>query len=879
MNSFCKTAFDSITFICVSGKDIMASAEHLKQGFKSALTIEGTKRLHRFILVSQTQLQVSSLSRRESETVSISWDDESQAQEEDAVLYQRGSLVSVIYADTYWMGLIENVSEEFGDFSIQLMHPGGNHSRIAGQRSRTPAGITAGSLVREAGHVLEPQQDRWSEKQDTCWNHSRIAGQRSRTRAGITAGSLVREAGHVLESQQDRWSEKQDTCWNHSRIAGQRSRTRAGITAGSLVREAGHVLESQQDRWSEKQDTCWNHSRIAGQRSRTRAGITAGSLVREAGHVLESQQDRWSEKQDTCWNHSRIAGQRSRTRAGITAGSLVREAGHVLESQQDRWSEKQDTCWNHSRIAGQRSRTRAGITAGSLVREAGHVLESQQDRCDDLITEQRQLPERCGLPPSPPLALPIQIMLLPLHKRFRYHFTGSRQTNVLSKPEWYLTQVLMWIGNHSDFLEEKVQPILLRAGSAIDARLQFSSGLLTLALEKLSCDASRLLYDDALFCHLVDEVLLFEKELRGTHAYPSSLPGALHILTEETIFQKWLTVERKFALEKMDSMLSSEAAWSSQYKDISDVDEMKAPDCAETFMTLLLVITDRYQNLPSPRCRLSFLALQKELVDDFRIRLTQVMKEESRTPLGPRYCAILNAVNYIAAVLADWADSVFFLQLQQAELELGAESPSWPLSPTQAGRLASLEGSVFDEMITLLERLRHDMMGRLVEFILREARERAKPYCRERWLSLPSQSDQAAMSLSSSACPMMLCLRDHMLQLQQMLCYPLFKSCWQALAERLDLFIYQDVILSNHFNEGGAAQLQFDMTRNLFPLFGHHCKRPENYFKQQGGSETNSPLDPNQPSPVATLNELGIFRLAPSDVEILLSLRTHWPGQ
>lgn len=40
------------------------------------------------------------------------------------------------------------------------------------------------------------------------------------------------------------------------------------------------------------------------------------------------------------------------------------------------------------------------------------------------------------------------------------------------------------------------------------------------------------------------------------------------------------------------------------------------------------------------------------------------------------------------------------------------------------------------------------------------------------------------------------------------------------------------IILANHFNEGGAAQLQFDMTRNLFPLFSHYCKRPENYFKQ-----------------------------------------------
>lgn len=32
-----------------------------------------------------------------------------------------------------------------------------------------------------------------------------------------------------------------------------------------------------------------------------------------------------------------------------------------------------------------------------------------------------------------PLCLPIQIMLLPLSKRFRYHFYGNRQTNSLSK--------------------------------------------------------------------------------------------------------------------------------------------------------------------------------------------------------------------------------------------------------------------------------------------------------------------------------------------------------------------------------------------------------------------------------------------------------------
>ncbi|ELW65587.1 RAD50-interacting protein 1 [Tupaia chinensis] len=457
------------------------------------------------------------------------------------------------------------------------------------------------------------------------------------------------------------------------------------------------------------------------------------------------------------------------------------------------------------------------------------ILKDKLTR-DELLTEPKQLPEKYSLPASPSVILPIQIMLAPLQKRFRYHFRGNRQTNVISKPEWYLAQVLMWIGNHTQFLDEKIQPILDKVGSLVNARLEFSRGLVMLILEKLATDIPCLLYDDNLFCHLVDEVLLFERELHSVHGYPDTFANCMHILSEETCFQRWLTVERKFALQKMDSMLSSEAAWVSQYKDITDVDEMKVPDCAETFMTLLLVITDRYKSLPTASRKLQFLELQKDLVDDFRIRLTQVMKEETRASLGFRYCAILNAVNYISTVLADWADNVFFLQLQQAALEVFAENNT--LSKLQLGQLASMESSVFDDMINLLERLKHDMLTRQVDHVFREVKDAAKLYKKERWLSLPSQSEQAVMSLSSSACPFLLTLRDRLLQLEQQLCFSLFKIFWQMLVEKLDVYIYQEVILANHFNEGGAAQLQFDMTRNLFPLFSHYCKRPENYFKQ-----------------------------------------------
>uniref|UniRef100_A0A8C2UYF8 RAD50-interacting protein 1 n=1 Tax=Chinchilla lanigera TaxID=34839 RepID=A0A8C2UYF8_CHILA len=509
---------------------------------------------------------------------------------------------------------------------------------------------------------------------------------------------------------------------------------------------------------------------------------------------------------------------------------------------------------------------------------------------DELLTEPEQLPEKYCLPASPAIILPIQVMLTPLQKRFRYHFRGNRQTNVISKPEWYLAQVLMWIGNHTQFLDEKIQPILDKAGSAVNARLEFSRGLMMLVLEKLASDIPCLLYDDNLFCHLVDEVLLFERELHSAHGYPGTFASCMHILSEETCFQRWLTVERKFALQKMDSMLSSEVAWVSQYKDITDVDEMKVPDCAETFMTLLLVITDRYKNLPMASRKLQFLELQKDLVDDFRIRLTQVMKEETRAPLGFRYCAILNAVNYILVVLADWADNVFFLQLQQAALEVLAESNT--LSKLQLGQLASMESSVFDDMVSLLERLKHDMLARQVDHAFREVKDAAKLYKKERWLSLPSQSEQAVMSLSSSACPFLLTLRDRLLQLEQQLCFSLFKMFWQMLVEKLDVYLYQEVILANHFNEGGAAQLQFDMTRNLFPLFSHYCKRPENYFKHV--KEACVVLNLNvgsalllkdvlqsasgQPPATAALNEVGIYKLAQRDVEILLNLRTNWPN-
>ena len=47
------------------------------------------------------------------------------------------------------------------------------------------------------------------------------------------------------------------------------------------------------------------------------------------------------------------------------------------------------------------------------------------------------------------------------------------QSLCLFQPEWYFTQVLSWIRDHMDFMETRIQPLLIEAGkSSIDAKVR-----------------------------------------------------------------------------------------------------------------------------------------------------------------------------------------------------------------------------------------------------------------------------------------------------------------------------------------------------------------------------------------------------------------------
>jgi len=133
----------------------------------------------------------------------------------------------------------------------------------------------------------------------------------------------------------------------------------------------------------------------------------------------------------------------------------------------------------------------------------------------------------------------------------------------------------------------------------------------------------------------------------------------------------------------MDAMLSSDTAWLPL--GTPELDELRVTECGESFLTLLLTITERYSSLLQPGHRLQFLELQLELLDEFRVRLLQLLHETSE-PLNPRLVAILNTISYLALVLQEWggltvlsynyswtSDGVYLDTLHVLALELGAD--------------------------------------------------------------------------------------------------------------------------------------------------------------------------------------------------------------
>ncbi|CAG5031588.1 unnamed protein product [Parnassius apollo] len=210
---------------------------------------------------------------------------------------------------------------------------------------------------------------------------------------------------------------------------------------------------------------------------------------------------------------------------------------------------------------------------------------------------------------------------------------------------------------------------------------EFNAGLIALAAERLHTvlglyvtqGAKGEIVDiDGAFAHAIDETLGFHRELSAITDF--EMNSVLAVLTKAETFVRWLSVEKKYALSKMDEALGNEQ-WSEPVAagvSVAVGSVLWVPRSADWFIALLKTIEDRYAMLPQPGHRLQFLELQLELIEEWRIRLTQLMSaamdslqpDSFLTASSPHpLTAVINAAHYTRMVLLQWAHSLHYLQL------------------------------------------------------------------------------------------------------------------------------------------------------------------------------------------------------------------------
>jgi hypothetical protein len=87
---------------------------------------------------------------------------------------------------------------------------------------------------------------------------------------------------------------------------------------------------------------------------------------------------------------------------------------------------------------------------------------------------------------------------------------------------------------------------------------------------------------------------------------------------------------------------------------------------------------------------------------------------------------------------------------------------------------------------------------------------------------MPLFSDYYKTTLTQSAADMLISLKNLVNLLKESLAESLFESSLKKIASKLDDFFYEEIILSNQFNDGGVSQLDYDFNKYLIPILNEY---------------------------------------------------------
>ncbi|KAL1999442.1 hypothetical protein VTN02DRAFT_4514 [Thermoascus thermophilus] len=376
-----------------------------------------------------------------------------------------------------------------------------------------------------------------------------------------------------------------------------------------------------------------------------------------------------------------------------------------------------------------------------------------------------------------------------------------------------------------------------------------------------------------LLSHFMHELMEFDNEIRETWNYLPDLYSqenwrglTWEVLTKQGWFDRWLQVEKDFALSRYRDIIDAADSGQIDYDGVEPT-ATKPTKAAIRVNDLLEMITERYRPLSSFSQKLRFLIdIQITIFDQFHERLHSGLEAYlamtsaiGRTVQGAsaddqaslegvagleRLCRVFGSAEYLEKKMQDWSDDVFFLELWSELQERvrkntdGGRNVAGPMSATdiaartsqavtnsrhQRTQSAIADGALFDETASAYRRLRLRSESIITSTLTSDIHSALRPYSRvSTWTSLsssttttttsdPSSSGYYTLPPTSDLAPTIRTLSQSISFLSRALGVAPLRRITRQLLLAMQAYLWDHVMMRHTFSTAGAAQLASDV--------------------------------------------------------------------
>lgn len=433
------------------------------------------------------------------------------------------------------------------------------------------------------------------------------------------------------------------------------------------------------------------------------------------------------------------------------------------------------------------------------------------------------------------------------------------------------------INTYGGLFDSYLQPIFDEKAQTVGPTLEwnfcnashaFITALLPVLKHKLKTLLPQISNHPQLLSHIIHELMNFDGEVRESWNY---LPDPYsddnwkgmtwEVLTKQGWFERWLEVEKDFALARYKDIIDTPDSGHIDYEGV-EVSATKPTKAAIRVNDLLETITDRYQPLVSFSQKLRFLIdIQITIFDQFHERLHSALEAYlamtstiGRTVQGAdgqasvegvagleRLCRVFGSAEYLEKKMQDWSNDVFFVELWMGLQDrvrqnrddgrhvAGSMSVEDVASRTsqavtnENGRTtnnqhANSDGALFDETASAYHHLRLRSESIITSTVISNTLSALKLYSKvSTWATLSAGPSSTNATVSSShppsadLTPALRTLSINISFLTRALgIAPLRRIIRQVLLP-IQNFIWANVLMRNIFSAAGASQLISDV--------------------------------------------------------------------